>query len=72
MEQPKCSCERFEKLEGASVPAYIKTFLEETDSSRTPARKNHYRCRVCGRLWEKRAPGAEGEGKRATLVRLNS
>jgi hypothetical protein len=70
MSGPACSCEKFERLEGASVNAYAAAFLE--DLGRTdPAQKNRYRCRVCGRLWEKRAPGAEGGGKRPSLVRLS-
>ena len=70
MDQPKCSCAQFDKLEGASVPAYINAFLEQTGRS-SPAEKNRYRCRVCGREWEKRAPEIKGEGTRASLVRLS-
>ncbi|MGB9180011.1 MAG: hypothetical protein WCB68_12260 [Pyrinomonadaceae bacterium] len=65
MNKPECSCESFEKLEGASVPAYINAFLEQADAKE----KNRYRCRVCRRVWEKRAP--DGEGKRPSLVRLD-
>ena len=58
----KCSCASFERLEGASVPAYIAAFLErQADAA------NLYRCRVCGGVWEKRAP--EGAGARPSLVR---
>jgi hypothetical protein len=67
MSRPKCSCESFERLEGASVQAYIKAFLEQADDSETSPR-NRFRCRVCERLWEKRAPAHEGT--RPTLVRL--
>jgi hypothetical protein len=66
MSQPKCSCESFERLEGASVPAYTKAFLEPLDKT-DAVRKNHFRCKVCGRLWEKHA--SEHEGGRASLVR---
>lgn len=68
MDQPKCSCESFEKLEGASVPAYINAFLEQAERE-SAGEKNLYRCRVCGRVWEKRAP--EAEEKRPSLVRLD-
>ncbi len=69
MSQPQCSCASFEKFEGASVPAYINAFLE--DESRTDAsKKDRYRCRVCGREWEKRAPDEKSDGKRPSLVRI--
>lgn len=69
MSQPQCSCASFEKLEGASVPAYINAFLE--DESRTDAsKKDRYRCLVCGREWEKRAPDEKSDGKRPSLVRI--
>ena len=63
MSEPKCSCESFERLEGASVNAYIKAFLDQV------GRENLYRCRVCGREWEKRAPEIKSEGARPSLVR---
>lgn len=69
MEQPKCSCARFEKLEGASVPAYIKAFLDEAGAG-MPDDKKRYRCRVCGREWEKRAPEVKSAGTRPSLVRV--
>jgi hypothetical protein len=68
MSQHNCSCAAFERLEGASVPAYIKAFLEDLGRN-DAAHKDEYRCRVCGRLWERRAP--ETEGKRPALVRLD-
>jgi hypothetical protein len=68
--QPQCSCAQFERLKGASVPAYIKAFLEE--SGRSGTEKNLYRCRVCGREWERRAPDVKAEGTRASLVRLSN
>jgi hypothetical protein len=63
-----CSCESFERLEGASVPVYIRTFLDE--SGYVGDEKKHYRCRVCGREWEKRSPQTKTEGTRPSLVRL--
>jgi hypothetical protein len=64
-----CSCEKFERLEGASVNAYAAAFLE--DLGRTdPARKNRYRCRVCGREWEKREPEVKTGSTRPSLVRI--
>ncbi|MCA1593584.1 MAG: hypothetical protein LC754_13225 [Acidobacteria bacterium] len=70
MSQPQCSCDSFERLEGASVAAYIAAFLEDL-SRADPSRKNQYRCRVCGRVWERRAPLNKEEGKRASLVKLS-
>lgn len=68
MSQPKCSCDKFERLEGASVNAYANAFLE--DLGRTdPARKDRYRCRVCGREWEKHPP--DSEHARPSLVKVN-
>lgn len=68
MSQTKCSCDHFERLEGASVPAYTKAFLDSAVGAENEG-KNLYRCRVCGRLWEKRPP--EGEGKRPSLVKVS-
>jgi hypothetical protein len=67
MSQPKCSCDKFERLEGASVNAYVNAFLE--DLGRTePTHKDRYRCRVCGREWEKRPPDAEHARPSLVLV----
>jgi hypothetical protein len=71
MEQRKCSCAQFDRLEGASVPAYISAFLEQTGRA-TPEEKNRYRCRICGREWEKRTPEVKGEGTRPSLFRLSN
>jgi hypothetical protein len=70
MDDSKCSCEKFERLEGASVNAYAAAFLE--DAGRTdPAGRSLYRCRVCGREWEKRAPKVKTGSTRPSLVRLS-
>ncbi len=66
----KCSCGSFERLEGASVPSYISAFLDPV-GGHTAADKNRYRCRVCGRHWEKRSPEIKSQGTRPSLVRLN-
>ncbi len=66
MKETNCSCESLERLEGASVPAYTKAFLENVDAS-DPAQKNLYRCRACGRTWEER----KGETARPSLVRTS-
>jgi hypothetical protein len=50
------------------VPAYIKAFLDQSGSE--AGQENLYRCRVCGREWEKRAPEIRSEGTRPSLVRL--
>ncbi|HEV2913857.1 MAG TPA: hypothetical protein VGX92_11315 [Pyrinomonadaceae bacterium] len=68
MSQPKCSCESFERLEGASVPAYIKAFLDQ--AGRSVDERNLYRCRACGRKWEKRPPQTKTGGGRPSLIRL--
>lgn len=68
MDQPKCSCASFERLEGASVPAYISAFLEQ--AGRSPEDKNRFRCRICGREWERRAPAEKSEGARPSLVKI--
>ncbi len=68
MSQPKCSCASLEKLEGASVPAYIRTYLDQLGYA--GEEKKHYRCRVCGREWEKRSPQTKSEGTRPSLVKL--
>lgn len=65
----KCSCAEFERLEGASVPAYISAFLEQVDSANV-AENKRYRCRVCGSVWEKRAPEVESAAQRPSLVRV--
>jgi hypothetical protein len=71
MSSPACSCEKFERLEGASVGAYVAAFLE--DLGRTdPARKNRYRCRVCGREWEKRGREVKTGSTRPSLVRISN
>jgi hypothetical protein len=66
MSQRKCPCETLERLEGASVPAYIIAYLDQPTKE-----KNLYRCRVCGREWEKRLPASMKDGRRPSLVRLN-
>ena len=70
MEQPQCSCAKFDHLGGASVPAYIRAFLDQAGGP-SPSEKTRYRCRVCGREWEKHAPEVKGEGTRASLVRVS-
>ncbi|HKC65236.1 MAG TPA: hypothetical protein VKB86_16460 [Pyrinomonadaceae bacterium] len=69
MEEAKCSCATLERLEGASVPAYISAYLNQIEGN-IPEEKNHFRCRICGREWERRVPENEREGKRPSLVRL--
>jgi hypothetical protein len=68
MSQAKCPCESFERLEGASVPAYTKAYLEEMKEEDASG-GNRLRCRVCGRAWERRT--AAHEGARPSLVRLD-
>jgi hypothetical protein len=68
MSAPKCSCQTLDRLKGASVNAYINAFLDQVGRA-TPEEKNLYRCRVCGREWEKRAPEIKSEGTRPSLIR---
>jgi hypothetical protein len=63
MAEQKCSCASFERLEGASVPAYTAAFLAQQE-------KNRYRCRVCGIEWEKREPEIKSAGTRPSLLKL--
>ena len=70
MTEAKCSCEKFARLEGASVRAYAAAFLDEFEGT-DPAGRRRLRCRACGRLWERRAPGVESAGARPSLVRLD-
>lgn len=70
MSKPACSCEKFERLEGASVGAYVAAFLEDLGRD-DPERKNRFRCRVCGREWEKRAPEAQTGSTRPSLIRVS-
>ena len=63
MSQSKCSCDSFERLEGASVPAYIAAFLDQTRGA-DPAEKNRYRCRVCGRRCDPNAADLVRHGHR--------
>ena len=70
MSDPDSSCEKFERLEGASVGAYAAAFLEDMGRD-DPAKKNLYRCRVCGRVWEKRAPEVKTGSTRPSLVRVS-
>lgn len=68
MSEMKCSCETLERLEGASVNAYIGAFLEQEKQAEASA-QNRFRCRVCGRAWEKRRPASEDDSKRPSLVK---
>jgi hypothetical protein len=70
MSQTKCSCENLKRLEGASVPAYITAYLEQIRSTGQED-KNLFRCRICGREWEKHTPEEKSEGKRPSLVRVS-
>lgn len=78
MNEMKCSCAQFERLEGASVAAYVKAFLEQDsgagdeETGAGDKDKNRYRCRICGRVWEKRAPEVKSAGTRPSLVRLTT
>ena len=70
MSGAKCSCDKFERLEGASVNAYASAFLEVLGRAE-PSEKSRLRCRVCGTLWEKRAPDAGEQRARPSLVKVS-
>ena len=70
MSTPTCSCEKFDRLEGASFNAYIAAFLEDLGKS-DPQKKNRFRCRVCKREWEKRTPEGKMGSARPSLVRIS-
>jgi len=65
--QSKCSCDQFERFEGASVAPYIAAFLEKVAAAQE-SEKTIYRCRLCGRAWERRETPA---GKKPSLVRAS-
>lgn len=50
MTEIECACEKFERLEGAAVQAYISQFLEKTGVDEK-AGKTYYACKRCGRPW---------------------
>jgi len=68
MDEKRCACASFEKLAGASVPAYIAAFLDDLGHA-DKAKKNIYRCRACGHEWERRVPQDKSEGTRPSLIR---
>jgi hypothetical protein len=68
MDKAKCSCEQFERLTGASVPAYSASFLEHVKSDNEA--RQVLRCRICGQLWERQSPKEDTDGKRDSLVKL--
>jgi hypothetical protein len=68
MSEGQCSCAKLERLEGASVPAYICAYLEQSGHA-TPEEMSRYRCRICGEGWEKRWPEKGSDGKRPSLIR---
>lgn len=78
-----CSCDKFNHFEGASVAAYTKAFLEDAASEDAPNDDapplekgvKRLRCRVCGRMWERRAAEAKGASEtasaRASLIKIS-
>lgn len=71
MSKLKCSCDQFERLEGASVKPYIATFLEFTTGTDL-GEKNRLRCRACAREWDLREPATKSKGDRPSLVRRSA
>lgn len=69
--KPACACDRFARLEGASATAYAKSFLVEQPAPPDDAAAKRFRCRECGRLWERRASEINPEGTRPSLVRID-
>lgn len=66
MSETRCSCDRYEKLEGTFVPAYISAYLAPVDPSE-PAKADHFRCRWCNQEWESHA---DEKSKAPSLVRV--
>jgi hypothetical protein len=64
MSETRCSCDRFEKLEGATVPAYISAFLATQGQT-----QDRFRCRWCNQVWERHQ---DQGNKRPSLVRVKS
>ena len=69
MDKVKCSCDQFERLTGATVPAYSAAFLEREETDNYA--RQVLRCRVCGQLWERKSPKEDADGKRDSLVKLS-
>ncbi len=65
MSETRCSCDRFEKLEGATVPAYISAFLAVQGQPQS----DRYRCRWCNQVWERHQ---DQGSKRPSLLRVKS
>lgn len=66
MSETQCSCYRYERLEGATVPAYISAFLAANDSSETATAAN-YRCRWCNQEWQRHL---DQDSRRPSLIRI--
>jgi hypothetical protein len=66
MSETRCSCDRFEKLEGSFVPDYIAAFLASLDPSE-PTKADRYRCRWCNQEWKRHT---DGTSKPPLLVRV--
>lgn len=64
----ECACEKFERLEGVAVQAYISQFLEKTGVDEK-ADKTYYACRICGRTW---AHEIVGGARKPTLTRMET
>jgi hypothetical protein len=71
MDDKKCSCEKFDRLTGASVPAYTASFLERISNSQDQ-QGIIFRCRICGRRWERRSPTGDAQDTRDSLIKLRS
>jgi hypothetical protein len=68
MSETRCSCDRFETLEGTFVPDYISAFLASLDSAE-PTKVDHYRCRWCNQEWKRHS---DENSKPPSLVRVKS
>jgi hypothetical protein len=68
MSETRCSCDRYERLEGATVPAYISAFLAANDAAGT-AKAESYRCRWCDQEWQRHL---DHDNKRPSLIRIKT
>ena len=64
----ECACEKFERLEGAAVEAYISQFLVKTGVDEKSG-ETYYACRICGRPWVREI---DEDHRKASLVRMET
>ncbi len=63
-----CSCNKFERLEGAAVNAYTTDYLKSTSSDKAKG-VSYYQCRICLRHWKRID---DEKRNRPVLIRLEN